>query len=111
MVAPADGEISSIFDTKHAVGITLENGVEILVHVGINTVEMEGKGFEAFVKEGDKVKKGQKLVEFSIDKIKEAGYKTETPVIITNTDDYASVEKIADDGDIDALTDIIKVSK
>ena len=111
VVAPADGEISSIFDTKHAVGITLENGVEILVHVGINTVEMEGNGFEAFVKEGDKVKKGQKLVEFSIDKIKEAGYKTETPVIITNTDDYASVEKIADDGDIDALTDIIKVSK
>ena len=111
VVAPADGEISSIFDTKHAVGITLENGVEILVHVGINTVEMEGNGFEAFVKEGDKVKKGQKLVEFSIDKIKEAGYKTETPVIITNTDDYSSVEKIADDGDIDALTDIIKVCK
>lgn len=111
VVAPADGEISSIFDTKHAVGITLENGVEILVHVGINTVEMEGNGFEAFVKEGDKVKKGQKLVEFSIDKIKEAGYKTETPVIITNTDDYASVQKIADDGDIDALTDIIKVCK
>ena len=111
VVAPADGEISSIFDTKHAVGITLGNGVEILVHVGINTVEMEGKGFEAFVKEGDKVTKGQTLVEFSIDKIKEAGYKTETPVIITNTDDYASVEKIADDGDIDALTDIIKVVK
>ncbi|SCW49249.1 PTS system, sucrose-specific IIC component [Ruminococcaceae bacterium YRB3002] len=111
VVAPADGEISSIFDTKHAVGITLENGVEILVHVGINTVEMNGEGFEAFVKEGDKVKKGQKLVEFSIDKIKEAGYKTETPIIITNTDDYASVEKIADDGDIDALVDIIKVSK
>ena len=111
VVAPADGEISSIFDTKHAVGITLENGVEILVHVGINTVEMNGEGFEAFVKEGDKVKKGQKLVEFSIDKINEAGYKTETPIIITNTDDYASVEKIADDGDIDALVDIIKVSK
>ncbi|MBR1797270.1 MAG: PTS glucose transporter subunit IIA [Clostridiales bacterium] len=110
VVAPADGEISSIFDTKHAVGITLENGVEILVHVGINTVEMEGKGFEAFVKEGDKVKKGQKLVEFSIDKIKEAGYKTETPVIITNTDDYSSVEKIAD-GDVEQLTDIIKVKK
>ena len=110
VVAPADGEISSIFDTKHAVGITLENGVEILVHVGINTVEMEGKGFEAFVKEGDKVTKGQKLVEFSIDKIKEAGYKIETPVIITNTDDYSSVEKIAD-GDVDVLADIIKVKK
>lgn len=110
VVAPADGEISSIFDTKHAVGITLDCGVEILVHVGINTVEMEGKGFEAFVKEGDRVTKGQKLVEFSIDEIKAAGYKTETPVIITNTDDYSSVEKIAD-GQIDALTDIIKVKK
>jgi len=108
--APGDGEISSIFDTKHAVGITLDNGVELLIHIGINTVEMNGEGFEAFVKEGDRVTRGQTLVKFDKALIEKKGYKSVTPVIVTNTDDYASVGLIKA-GDIKCGDDLINVKK
>ena len=110
VVAPGDGEVTTIFDTKHAVGLQLDNGVELLIHVGINTVEMNGDGFEAFVKEGDKVKKGDKLVKFDIEKIKAAGYATATPVIVTNTDDYGAVTH-AYTGEIEQLKDLVKITK
>ena len=86
--APFDGEISSTTDTKHAVGISSPDGMELLIHVGINTVAMEGDGFELFCAEGDQVKAGQKLMTFDIDKIKAAGYSTTTAVLVTNSDDY-----------------------
>ncbi|MBR5358199.1 MAG: PTS glucose transporter subunit IIA [Clostridiales bacterium] len=110
VVAPDDGEVTTIFDTKHAVGLQLDNGAELLIHIGINTVEMNGDGFEAFVKEGDKVKKGDKLVKFDIDKIKAAGYAIATPVIVTNTDDFADVTH-ATTGDIEQLTDLVKITR
>ena len=110
VVAPGDGEVTTIFDTKHAVGLQLDNGAELLIHIGINTVEMNGDGFEAFVKEGDKVKKGDKLVKFDIDKIKAAGYAIATPVIVTNTDDFADVTH-ATTGDIEQLTDLVKITR
>ena len=110
VVAPADAEVTTIFDTKHAIGLQLDNGAELLIHIGINTVEMEGDGFEAFVKEGDKVKKGDTLVTFDIEKIKAAGHPTVTPVIVTNTDDYAEVTHLIT-GDIDRLTDLVKITK
>jgi PTS system beta-glucosides-specific IIC component len=89
--SPVDGEISTFFPTGHAVGITGSNGVEILIHVGMDTVALDGKGFTPKKAQGDKVKKGELLLEFDMNVIKEAGYSTVTPVIITNSDDYADV--------------------
>ncbi|MDE6844159.1 MAG: glucose PTS transporter subunit IIA [Lachnospiraceae bacterium] len=88
VVAPFDGEISSVTDTCHAIGITGPSEMEVLIHVGIDTVNMKGDGFELFVSEGDKVKAGQKLMTFDIAKIKAAGYSTTTAVLLTNSDDY-----------------------
>ena len=89
--APCDAEVSMVFDTKHAIGLTAENGLELLIHVGLNTVELEGKYFTVHVNDGDKVQKGQTLITFDIDKIKEAGYDVTTPMIVTNTDDFEKV--------------------
>ena len=89
--APCDAEVSMVFDTKHAIGLTAENGLELLLHVGLNTVELEGKYFTVHVNDGDKVQKGQTLITFDIDKIKEAGYDVTTPMIVTNTDDFEKV--------------------
>ncbi|MCL1936338.1 MAG: beta-glucoside-specific PTS transporter subunit IIABC [Defluviitaleaceae bacterium] len=91
VVAPVDGKIATFFKTKHALGIEDEHGVEILIHVGINTVELNGQHFTAHKKEGDTVKAGDLLLEFDIDGIKKAGYKVTTPIIITNTQDYKDV--------------------
>lgn len=88
--APFDGEISTLFDTRHAIGIS-GNGLELLIHIGINTVELQGQHFTALVKEGDKVVRGQPLIKFNARKIKKAGYDITTPVIVTNTDDFCQV--------------------
>ena len=110
VVAPADGEVSTLFDTHHAIGLTLDNGMEMLIHVGINTVELNGEGYKAFVSEGDRVTRGQTLITFDIPLIKSKGYKTITPVIITNADDYKSIIKAAD-GDVDFLDKLIETTK
>lgn len=89
--APADGEITTFFPTGHAIGLTTDNGMEILIHVGMDTVEMNGDGFTPKKKQGDKVKRGELLLEFDIDKIKAAGHPVTTPIIITNSDDYSDV--------------------
>lgn len=89
--APADGEITTFFPTGHAIGMTADNGVEILIHVGMDTVEMNGEGFTPKAKQGDHVKKGDLLLEFDIEKIKAAGHPVTTPIIITNTDAYADI--------------------
>ena len=94
-VSPVDGTVSTVFDTKHAVGLISDNGAEVLIHIGLDTVKLNGKYFSTHVKAGDKVKAGDLLVEFDIEKIKEAGYPTVTPVIITNTDSYEEVEVVA----------------
>ncbi|HEM6111125.1 TPA: PTS system trehalose-specific EIIBC component [Streptococcus suis] len=88
LVAPVDGEVSVLFPTNHAVGITATNGVELLMHIGMDTVGLEGKGFTAHVKQGDKVKAGDKLISFDIDVIKAAGLVAETPIIVTNQTDF-----------------------
>ena len=92
LVAPADGEISSTFETHHAVGMTTADGAELLMHIGIDTVKLGGKHFTYLVNEGDKVKKGQPLIRFELEAIKAEGYPVTTPVIVCNTDDYATVE-------------------
>lgn len=93
LVSPVNGTVTVLFPTKHAVGIVSEEGVEMLMHIGMDTVSLDGKGFEAHVAQGDKVTVGQKLISFDMDIIKKASLVTETPVIITNQDDFqADVE-------------------
>lgn len=93
LVSPVNGTVTVLFPTKHAVGIVSEEGVEMLMHIGMDTVSLDGKGFESHIKQGDKVVVGQQLISFDMDIIKEAGLVTETPVIITNQDDFqADVE-------------------
>ena len=92
VVAPCDGEIMSTFPTHHAVGIAGPNDTELLIHVGIDTVKMEGDGFECFVSEGDQVKAGDRLIAFNIDKIKAAGFSPITAVLLTNSDDYENLK-------------------
>lgn len=91
VVAPCDGEIASVTDTRHAIGMISDSGVEVLIHVGVDTVNMKGDGFELFVNMGDKVKAGQKLLTFDIEKIKAAGYSTTTAVLVGNTYQYSKV--------------------
>ena len=110
VIAPADGEVSSIFDTHHAVGLTLDNGIELLIHVGINTVALNGKGFTAHVSEGDKVKRGQTLISFDKNFIASKGYPTITPVIITNADDYKEI-KTTKNTDVKWLDEILTIER
>ncbi|MDG3142166.1 beta-glucoside-specific PTS transporter subunit IIABC [Streptococcus suis] len=91
VVAPANAEVSLVFPTNHAIGLKTENGAEILIHIGMDTVSLAGKGFKSFVKVGDKVTPGQKLLEFDVNAIKAAGLPVITPIIVTNTDAYTDV--------------------
>lgn len=95
VVAPDDCVITSIYPTLHAIGLTLKSGVELIIHIGIDTVNLQGKYFEKYVEEDMEVKKGTKLITFDIEKIKEAGYDITTPVIVTNSDDYSQVVGLA----------------
>lgn len=108
VISPVDGEITTLFPTGHAIGITSKNGAEILIHVGMDTVNLEGKYFEPLVKKGDQVKSGQKLLEFDLDKIKAAGYSVITPVVITNPDDFTDV--LTPGLDEDGLDDTLLVA-
>lgn len=91
--SPVDGTIGAFFKTKHAIGITSDAGVEVLIHIGMDTVNMEGRGFVGHVEQGDKVKKGDLLIEVDLDLIKEEGYPTDTPIIITNSADLLDLIK------------------
>ncbi|MDI3530084.1 MAG: beta-glucoside system component [Thermoanaerobacter sp.] len=91
VVAPVDGTVTTLFPTGHALGITSDKGTEILIHIGMDTVQLEGKYFHAKVKQGDNVKAGQILVEFDIDAIKKEGYSLTTPIVITNSNNYLDV--------------------
>lgn len=92
VVSPVAGEIVEVLDSLHAYGIHSKNGLDVLVHIGINTVELKGEGFKAFVKTGDQVKAGDKLAEVDLALLKEKGYPTYTPIIITNGDAIKSLE-------------------
>lgn len=92
--APFDAEVVQVADTKHAIGLLSNDGIELLIHVGMDTVAMNGTGFEPLVKTGDKVKCGQLMMNFSMDEIKKAGYVTTTALVITNTDNFETVETI-----------------
>ena len=108
VVAPFDGEISSVTDTKHAIGITGPADMEVLIHVGVDTVNMKGDGFELLVEEGQKVKAGQKLMTFDIAKIKAAGYSPVAAVLLTNSDDYPEF-KVVKTGKTKRLEEVFTV--
>lgn len=107
--APCNGEVNMVFDTKHAIGLTTEDGVELLIHVGIDTVQLNGKCFDVKVKAGDQVKTGDLLSIVDLEGIKKAGYRTVTPVIVSNTEDYAEVAVEAPAGDIKAGADLLSI--
>ena len=92
VVAPADGLVTMVFDTKHAISMQTDNGAELIIHIGLDTVQLKGQYFDAHVAAGDKVKQGDLLLDFDIDKIKEAGYDVTTPVIICNTPQFPKME-------------------
>ena len=94
--APFDGKVDAVFETGHALGLVSEDGVELLVHVGIDTVNLKGKYFTPKKKSGDTMKKGDILLEFDIDKIKADGYDVTTPIIISNTEQFAKVKACED---------------
>lgn len=106
--APADGTITTVFDTLHAIGLTTDAGAELLIHVGLDTVELQGKYFEAHVKEQETVKKGQLLLSFDQASIEAAGYQTVTPVIVSNTADFTEVTGMAS-GPVEAGVPILNV--
>ena len=107
VVSPVDGEIVQFFHTKHAIGIKSLTGAEILIHVGLETVTMNGEGFEGHVKEGDKVRKGDLLITFDIDLIKEKAASTITPIVITNGEIVEQMEKKVTNSAVKGETEII----
>ncbi len=94
LVSPVNGTVSAVFPSKHAIGITTDSGAEILMHIGMDTVQLGGKFFSTDIKQGDKVQIGQLLIEFDIEKIKEAGYPIVTPVVVTNQDQYKEIKVV-----------------
>ena len=106
--APCDATVSTIFDTKHAIGLATESGLELLIHIGVDTVELGGKFYTAHVKDGDEVKKGQTLITFDMDAIKAAGYLCTTPMIVCNTDDYKEIKAVAS-GTVKASQDLLEI--
>ncbi len=108
--APADGVITTMFPTGHAVGMTTNEGVELLVHVGLDTVALKGDGFKIIAKDDQKVQKGDLLMEADLDKIKAAGYDVITPVVVCNTDEYSEIIGFTDT-DVNAGDDIIEIKR
>lgn len=110
VVAPCDATVDMMFETGHAVSLTTDFGAELLIHVGIDTVNLQGKHYTVHCKNGDKVKKGQLLIEFDKDAIAEEGYDTITPVVVCNSDDFKTFEtetgKVVAEGDA-----VIKLAK
>ncbi|GAA0102241.1 beta-glucoside-specific PTS transporter subunit IIABC [Paraclostridium bifermentans] len=91
VVAPVDGVVTTLFPSLHAIGILSDEGVEVLIHIGLNTVQLEGRGFNACIKQGDRITKGQTILKFDIDVIKEAGYSVVTPIVVTNSSQFLDV--------------------
>lgn len=108
IVAPADGVVSQLAETKHAVTIVCDDGPEVLIHVGMETVELKGKGYEPHVKVGDHVQKGQLLFRFDMQSIKAAGYALTTPVVVSNSDNFSYVETMVS-GKVKAGQELLRI--
>ncbi|MEK4826863.1 beta-glucoside-specific PTS transporter subunit IIABC [Niallia sp. FSL W8-0951] len=110
VLSPVNGIVSATFESKHAIGITSEYGVELLIHVGIDTVQLNGEGYEYFVEKGQEIQIGDKLIQFDLEGIKAKGYKVITPVVITNSAEVGDI-LIANEGPIHFGEEVIKVMK
>lgn len=108
--APCNAVVETVFDTKHAIGLKADNGAELLIHIGVNTVELGGKYYETHVSEGDRVKTGQLLITFDMDRIKAEGYDVTTPLIVTNTDEYQDI-KVLKTGKTDYRDHVLELIK
>ncbi len=111
VTAPCDATVAQVFRTQHAIGLVSKDGAEILIHVGIDTVKMNGRGFEALVKQGDQVKTGQKLLKFDLELVRKEAKSTITPVVITNTADFKSVKVSAKSGTVSGSDTLITIEK
>ena len=110
ITAPADGTIEVMFDTGHAVSMTTADGIELLIHVGVDTVALKGRHYKAYCRSGDTVRKGDKLIEFNREAIRAEGYQTVTPVIVCNADSYVAVRLVAA-GAVTAGDHLLAISK
>ena len=109
LYAPFDCQVAMVFDTKHAVALVNDSGVEMLIHIGLDTVALNGKYFESKVKANDRVKKGELLVEFDLPAIEEQGYDAVTPILVTNADDFESITPVVEKGVCTAGMELLKV--
>ncbi len=109
LVSPFDGVVEMVFATKHAIGLKSNNGCEVLIHIGLDTVKLEGKYFDVLVKEGQEIKKGMPLMHFDIDAMKNEGYDLTTPIVITNVDQYEKIDTIAQ-GNIECGVPFLKTN-
>ena len=107
VVSPVDGMVTTLFPTEHAIGITSEDGAEILIYIGVDTINLKGQFFTSHVKQWDTVKRGDLLIQFDIENIKAAGYDVKTPVVITNTNQYLDVVPTKD-GKVQAKDELIR---
>nr|WP_297173020.1 PTS glucose transporter subunit IIA [uncultured Agathobaculum sp.] len=110
ITAPADGTVEMMFDTGHAISMTTADGIELLIHVGIDTVALKGRHYKACCRSGDTVRKGDKLIEFDCEAIRAEGYQTVTPVIVCNADSYSAVRLVAA-GTVAAGDNLLAISK
>lgn len=110
VVSPINGTVSAVFDSKHAIGLTSEEGIEILIHIGIDTVQLNGEGYEYFIQKGQEVRIGDKLIEFDLESIKSKGYKIVTPIVITNSAEVGEILTANEDA-IKYGEEIIKIIK
>lgn len=110
IVAPADGTLAVLYPTLHALGLVLDNGVELLIHIGINTVELEGEGFRKYVEQGARVKKGERLVSFDLDTLKTKGYDSTVMVVVSNSDAFSAVTGVPSQN-ADLTKDVIRIRK
>ncbi|AST57949.1 glucose-specific phosphotransferase enzyme IIA component [Thermoanaerobacterium thermosaccharolyticum] len=110
VVSPIDGVVLNVFRTKHAIGLRSKCGIEIMIHIGLETVELNGEGFETYVEDGQSVNKGDKLLSFNLEKIRSKSYNPISPVVITNMDEkVAKMEKLNIDNTVFRGTPIMKV--
>lgn len=109
VLSPIDGQVIQVFHTKHAIGLRSQTGIELLIHVGLETVSLNGEGFEIYVREGQKIKFGDELMSFDLSMISEKAASTITPIIITNSDIVQNIERLSEERIIRASTHIANV--
>ena len=109
VVSPVNGTVSTLFPTLHAIGITSDSGAELLIHVGMDTVQLEGEGFKAYIQQGDRVVRGQQLLDVDLALLKEKGYVTQTPVLVVNPEEMKEI-KITDQKQVVENDDLVTVS-